>query len=64
MDAHKDPAYLAEAKKLDIDVSPIDGAEILGLVDQLSKTPPHLLARVDELVNAGQKGKKAKKKSQ
>jgi tripartite-type tricarboxylate transporter receptor subunit TctC len=65
MDAHKDPAYLAEAKKLDIDVSPIDGQEILGLVGTLSKAPPQLLSRVSDLIQGGPKGKsKGKKKKE
>jgi tripartite-type tricarboxylate transporter receptor subunit TctC len=64
LDTHQDPAYLAEAKKLDIDVSPIGGDEILRLVDQLAKTPPHLLARVSALIQGGPKGKSKGKKKQ
>src|SRR5207244_9682930 len=36
---HKDPAYLAEAEKLGIDVSPIGSPEVLGLIDRIAKTP-------------------------
>ncbi len=39
MATHKDPAYLAEAAKLNIDVSPISGAEIRKLIDQIARTP-------------------------
>jgi tripartite-type tricarboxylate transporter receptor subunit TctC len=62
LDAHKDPAYLAEAKKLDIDISPIGGDEVLDLIGQMAKAPPHLLKRVEALIQGGPKGKKGKKK--
>ncbi|MFM1816025.1 MAG: hypothetical protein RLZ98_2720, partial [Pseudomonadota bacterium] len=43
LDAHKDPDYLAEAKKLEIDVSPIDGKEVLALIKQMQAAPPETL---------------------
>jgi hypothetical protein len=42
----KDQAYLDEAKKLSIDVDPLDGAELAALVEQISKTPADTVARV------------------
>jgi len=42
----KDPAYLAEAEKLKIDVEPLSGEEVAGLVEQVSRTHPDTLARV------------------
>jgi tripartite-type tricarboxylate transporter receptor subunit TctC len=42
----KDPAYLDEAKKLSIDVDPLNGAELAALVEQISKTPAETVARV------------------
>jgi tripartite-type tricarboxylate transporter receptor subunit TctC len=45
-DTMKDPAYLAEAKKLRIDVDPMNGADLGKFVDQVSKTPAATVARV------------------
>jgi tripartite-type tricarboxylate transporter receptor subunit TctC len=42
----KDPAYLAEADKLKIDVDPLSGAEVVALVEQVSRTPADTVARV------------------
>jgi tripartite-type tricarboxylate transporter receptor subunit TctC len=42
----KDPAFLAEAKKLQLDVSPMSGEEMQALVADLAKTPPDVIARV------------------
>jgi tripartite-type tricarboxylate transporter receptor subunit TctC len=53
MAAHKDPAYLAEAEKLGIDVSPIGGKEVLGLIDRIAKTPPDQLKRIEKLITEG-----------
>jgi hypothetical protein len=50
---HKDPAYLAEAEKLSIDVSPIGGDEILKLIDGISKMPADELKKVEKLIEGG-----------
>jgi hypothetical protein len=42
----KDPAYLAEAEKLKIDVDPMNGAELAAFVAQVLKTPDATVARV------------------
>jgi tripartite-type tricarboxylate transporter receptor subunit TctC len=42
----KDPAYLAEAKKLRIDVDPLTGQELGALVEKVSKTPADTVKRV------------------
>ncbi len=42
----KDKAYLDEAKKLSIDVDPLNGAELAALVEQIAKTPADTVARV------------------
>ena len=42
----KDPAYLAEADKLKIDVDPLTGEEVAALVDQVTRTPADTVARV------------------
>src|SRR4051795_7555325 len=53
MATHNDPAYLAEAEKLGIDVSPIGGQAVLGLVDRISKTPADQLKRIEKLITEG-----------
>src|SRR5262245_13246562 len=50
---HKDPAYLAEADKLNIDVSPIGSQQVLGLIDRIAKTPPEQLKRIEKLIAEG-----------
>jgi tripartite-type tricarboxylate transporter receptor subunit TctC len=50
MAAHKDPAYLEEATKLDIDVSPINGEEILQSIDRIATTPPDVLKSIEKLI--------------
>ncbi len=42
----KDPAYLAEAGKLKIDVDPLTGEQLAALVEQVSHTPDDVVARV------------------
>jgi hypothetical protein len=42
----KDPAYLAEADKLKIDVDPLTGEAVAALVEQVSRTPTDTVARV------------------
>ena len=41
-----DPAYLAEADKLKIDVDPLRGEDVGALVEQLTRTPAETVARV------------------
>jgi tripartite-type tricarboxylate transporter receptor subunit TctC len=53
MATQKDPAYLAEAKKIGIEISPISGADIRKLIDQIAKTPPAQLKRIESLITAG-----------
>jgi len=46
----KDPAYLADAKKLRIDISPKTGAEVDGIVAKLMSMPKPLIARYKKLI--------------
>jgi tripartite-type tricarboxylate transporter receptor subunit TctC len=46
MDVHSDPEFLAEANKLKIDVSPIDGKAALDAISVLEKASPDVLARI------------------
>jgi tripartite-type tricarboxylate transporter receptor subunit TctC len=43
----KDPEFLAEAAKLDIDIAPMDAVETQTMVDQLFATPPEVVARIE-----------------
>ncbi len=42
----KDPAFTAEAAKLQLDVDPMTGEEVQALVGKLAQTPPEIAARV------------------
>src|SRR5919205_394542 len=42
----KDPAYLAEADKLKIEVDPLSGEKVQALVAQVTATPPDVVERV------------------
>jgi tripartite-type tricarboxylate transporter receptor subunit TctC len=42
----KDPAYLAEAQKLKVDVDPLTGEQVAALVEQVSRTPTDVVTRV------------------
>jgi tripartite-type tricarboxylate transporter receptor subunit TctC len=48
--AHRDPQYLAEAKKLKIDVSPIDGKAVVDALDRIAAAPPDVLAYIGKLL--------------
>jgi tripartite-type tricarboxylate transporter receptor subunit TctC len=48
--AHKDPQYLEEAKKLKIDVSPIDGKAVVAALDRIASAPPDILAYIGKLL--------------
>jgi tripartite-type tricarboxylate transporter receptor subunit TctC len=43
MAAVKDPAFVAEAEKLDLDVSPVDGDAVAKLVRDMASTPPPVI---------------------
>jgi len=43
MALNADPEYIAEAKRLGIDISPIDGAAVMEILDRLAQMPPDLL---------------------
>lgn len=48
----KDPAFVAEAKKLNLDLSPIDGAAVRKVIVQMGTTPKDVLARFKTLTGA------------
>ncbi len=47
----KDPAFLAEAAKLRLDVSPMSGEEMQSLVGDLAGSPPGIVAGVKAALN-------------
>ncbi|HTI86363.1 MAG TPA: tripartite tricarboxylate transporter substrate-binding protein [Alphaproteobacteria bacterium] len=47
--AHKDPDFLAEAAKSELDVSPIDGDAIARLVEDMSKAPPAIVKKFEAI---------------
>jgi tripartite-type tricarboxylate transporter receptor subunit TctC len=53
MATQKDPAYLADAQKVGIEISPVGGAEIRKLINQIANTPPAQLKRIESLISAG-----------
>src|SRR6478735_8412089 len=42
----RDPAYLAEADRLKVEVDPLTGEQVATLVEQVSRTPPETVGRV------------------
>lgn len=42
----KDPAFLEDAKKQNLDVDPITGSEVADIVNRIYATPPSVIARV------------------
>jgi tripartite-type tricarboxylate transporter receptor subunit TctC len=48
----KDPAFVADAKKLQLDLSPMTGETLQALVADLAKTPPAIVKRVRNALTA------------
>jgi tripartite-type tricarboxylate transporter receptor subunit TctC len=48
--AHKDPEFLAEAAKLQIDISPIGEREILSYIKSFDHARPELLAKIRDIM--------------
>jgi len=46
----KDPGFLADAHRLNLDVSPIDGDAVLRLVQEMEKTPKDIVAQFNSIV--------------
>ena len=52
MRAHSDPDYLREAKEMQLDVSPVAGAELQMMMARIARTPPAVIARYKAAVSA------------
>jgi tripartite-type tricarboxylate transporter receptor subunit TctC len=48
----KDPAFLADAEKLKLDIDPLTGKQVAELVAQVAATPPDIAARVRTALEA------------
>jgi tripartite-type tricarboxylate transporter receptor subunit TctC len=49
--AHKDPDFLAEAGKLQLDISPAAGDEIFTYIKRFDGAPPELLAKIKKILD-------------
>lgn len=47
----RDPDFLIDAKKLDIDIAPMNAEETQAAVDQLFATPPAIVARIEKALS-------------
>lgn len=50
MEMTKDPAFLADAQRLNLDVSPIGGDAVLHLIEDMKQTPKSVLAQFNSIV--------------
>jgi tripartite-type tricarboxylate transporter receptor subunit TctC len=50
MASHKDPGYVEEARKLRIDVSPLDGERVTRIVERIAKMPRELYDRYAKIL--------------
>ncbi|MBX9759725.1 MAG: hypothetical protein K2Y29_13200, partial [Beijerinckiaceae bacterium] len=51
-DTMKDPAFLADAQKIGLAVSPLRGVDIQKLVDEIQSIPQPIVDRLRELLGA------------
>jgi tripartite-type tricarboxylate transporter receptor subunit TctC len=52
MDANRDPDYLADAKKMQIDASPLSGDEVQQIIGRIAKTPPAVVKRYNAILTS------------
>jgi tripartite-type tricarboxylate transporter receptor subunit TctC len=50
IDMSRDPAFVAEAEKLGLDVSPVDGDTVVKVIAQMAATPKDVIERFNEMV--------------
>ena len=48
-----DGDFLADAKKMGLEVSPLTGEQMSALMEKLYKTPPDVIARARAAIDAG-----------
>jgi hypothetical protein len=47
----RDPAFLADARKLQLDIAPVSGEDIDGVIASLYATPKEVIARAKSILN-------------
>jgi len=50
MNMSRDAAFVADAQKLGLDVSPIDGDAVVKVIAQMAATPKEVIAQFNEIV--------------
>jgi hypothetical protein len=55
MDTMRDPQFLAEAEKMQIDISPLPGDEAQAIADRIVAAPPDVIARAKLILEAPSK---------
>jgi tripartite-type tricarboxylate transporter receptor subunit TctC len=50
MDTNADPDYLADAKKMQIDISPLSGDAVGAIITRIAKTPPAVVKRYNTIL--------------
>ena len=53
LSVHQDPEFLAEAGKLNVDISPIGADKILTLIERIATTPKDRLKAIEKLIQGG-----------
>ena len=48
----KDPAFIAEAEKMSLELSPIDGEAVRKVIAQMQATPPEVIAQFKAIAGA------------
>jgi tripartite-type tricarboxylate transporter receptor subunit TctC len=57
MAVHHDTTFLAEAQKLNVDVSPIGGEEMTKIIAEMAATPPAVIERYKQVIALAEDGK-------
>jgi hypothetical protein len=52
MATQRDPAYLQDAKDLQVDISPLSGEELQRVLQRLAQSPPALIQRYKDILAA------------
>ena len=50
MATQRDPAYLSDAKELQVDISPLSGDDIVQVLKRLAQSPPDLIQRYKDIL--------------
>jgi tripartite-type tricarboxylate transporter receptor subunit TctC len=48
----RDPAFIEDAKRMNVEQSPIDGEAVRRIITQMSATPKDVIAQFNEIVGA------------